>query len=59
MHKWSKWMLSHAHGYTIFQRRRCLRCGLYSQRVLGVGDKNDLSSIGEIDITPVKDIVRN
>lgn len=59
MHKWSKWVLSHSHVYTIYQRRRCLRCGLYDQRVLGAGTGNDLRSIDEIDIAPAKNVVRN
>lgn len=40
-HKWTKWQLSHQMVYRVFQRRRCLRCGLYAQKELGASDGPD------------------
>lgn len=37
LHKWTKWRLSHTHVYTVYQRRRCLKCGLLQQREIGCG----------------------
>lgn len=51
-HKWSKWQLSHTFGLNAYQRKRCLRCGLYKQKEVGVAPMSGLgATVNEIDLT--------
>lgn len=43
-HTWSKWQLSHTFGITTYQRKRCLRCGVYRQKEVGKTPYNSLGA---------------
>ncbi len=50
-HKWTKWRLSHTHAYTVYQRRRCLKCGLLQQRAIGCGGLSSVgSTVDDVDL---------
>jgi hypothetical protein len=44
IHKWTNWGSSFAFGYRSYQRRRCIKCGLGQEQVIGWATKEEIDA---------------